>query len=129
MVCDLVRKALPGREIAFLKMKDIVERSVWRDTYLLDLMHDQFLVSDSYFWYFLASRGGSISQYKAKAPGNSLFDVAVSFEHNFHICPLPESPSKYNDLLFFRKMHVGDLMTNKNFHKLVQTSLGIVRPS
>ncbi len=118
-VPELVRKSVGEREIKWMKTRDLMDNSIYRDHYLLDLLDGNFLTCDSYFHFWFLSRGGMVNSIPEWDKKETLFDLDISFHHKLHVRPLPEVKSQFGELLFFSKMFKGDFVTSPKFHNEV----------
>lgn len=119
-----IHQALPGKKVRFLKAEDFMEKSEMKNTYVLDLARDHFFVSDNYLHYFVLSRGGTMSNIPSQAPKESIFDIALSFNHSLHISPLPKVDNLFTELLFYKKQSgAKDLIMDQQFQQIVREGL------
>ncbi len=89
-VYDIIKNALPNRKINFLKTHEFNAKTHFSDLYFFDAGLDNFLVTDKYIHYYVASKGGSVNHIPLEKPKDSVFDLALSFHHNLHVTPFPE---------------------------------------
>ncbi len=117
---DLIRKFTGNHEITWIRLKDLMEKTMLKDTYLLDLIHDFTLTSDSFLHYFFLNKGGMVNSLPVVSKHKSLFDIDLSFHHKLQVNPLPEVSSGFVDLLFFAKMNRGEFWNLPKFHAEVR---------
>ncbi len=121
---ELIRKAVGNREIHWIKMRDLMEKTVLRDHYLVDLKEGNLLTCDSYLHFWFLSRGGMINTLPEWDKKETLFDLDLSFGQKLHVRPLPEVTSQFAELLFLSKTVKGDLLNFPNFHREVKQIIG-----
>lgn len=121
-VPELVRKLVGDREISWIRMRDLLEKPVLRDHYLIDLMHDQALICDSYFHFWFLSRGGMVNSLPQwQKQDESLFDLDLSFNQKLTVTPLPSVKADIAELVFFYKTNKGtDIWSSPRFHQEVR---------
>lgn len=119
-VIDLVVKTLPGRSFTFLKSPDFNDKSDFKDCYFLDLTVNRMIIGDSYLHYSIASKGGTVSSLKSTPPEDSLFDLALSFNHNLHVVPLPKVDSIFPELLYTKKQLKSEPLYDTSFFKMLE---------
>lgn len=118
---ELIRKYTGNREIKWLRMRDLMEKTALNDVYLLDLLHGFTLTCDSYLHFFFLNKGGMVNILPVTPKKESLFEIDLSFGQKLHVNHLPEtSKNGFVDLLFFSKMTKGDLSMNPKFHAEVR---------
>lgn len=117
---DLIRKYAGNRKIKWVKQNEIMSKSVLRDFYLLDLKHDHSLVFDSFLHFWVLSRGGMVNSLPAYSPGESLFEIDLSFRQRLTIKPMPKVESKFIDLILSSRGTKNDLWTDPNFQECVR---------
>jgi hypothetical protein len=120
---ELIRKAVGNREIHWLRMKDIFEKTVLKDTILIDLLDGYALTCDSYLQYWWLSRGGAVNLVPIQKKEETLFDIDISFNHKLHVRPLTSRTSNFADLMFFSKSTRNELFTYPLFHGEVKKIL------
>ena len=97
-------ETIGSRKLNFIMTKDLMEKSVFNGTHLIDLAYDNFTVSDNYIHYHVASRGGIVDSFLDKAPEDSIFKLNLSLNHEVHITPFPKNvQSIFTELLFMKK--------------------------
>lgn len=117
---DLIRKCAGGRKIKWVKQNELMAKSVLRDFYLLDLKHDQGLVFDSYLHFWVLSRGGMVNSLPVYTPGESLFEIDLSFRQRLLINPMPKVKSRFIDLILCSRGLKNDLWADPNFQECVR---------
>lgn len=117
---ELVRKYAGAHKIKWLKVNEMMTKSIFRDCFFLDLRHDQALTSDSYLNYFFLSRGGMVNSLPAWAPRETLFNLDISFQQRLSVSPFPKVTSSYIDLIFTARMSRGELWSDSNFQQTVR---------
>jgi hypothetical protein len=127
-VPEIVRKIVGNREIKWLRMRDLMEKTVLRDHYLLDLMHNQSFVCDSFLHYWFISRGGMVSSLPQSKKEKNLFDIDVSFGQKLQVRPLPDKERKMTDLIFFSRLNKGEMLNNPIFHQEVKEIVNFSYP-
>jgi hypothetical protein len=119
-VPDFIRSAVGNREIKWLKLRDLMSKTVLRDHYLLDLMDGRLLTCDSYLHFWFLNRGGMVSSLPEWDKKPSLFDLDLSFGQKLHVKPLPEVTCQIAELIFVSKTTKDELSTNPIFHDEVR---------
>jgi hypothetical protein len=125
-VMDLIKDILPHRKIKILRSEDFFGISDFRNTYIYDLVLDNFIVSDNYLHYFVQSRGGTVNNdCLKKAPTDTIFNLDLSFHHQLHVTPLPTGKNIFMDILMYKKQNpmVKDLTYEPTFQNLLRDSL------
>lgn len=120
MIPEIVRKILGNREFKWIRLRDLMEKTVLRDHYLIDLLHSQSLICDSYLHYWFLSRGGMINSLPQWKKEETLFEIDLSFNQKLNVKPLPDVKSQFADLLFFYKTHKGEMWNSPPFHQEVR---------
>ena len=116
-----MKDALSGREFTFLNSEQFFDKTDFKNTYVLDLSPDKYHVSDSYLHYYALSRGATVNHIDTKTPEDSFFDIALSFNHELHIAPLPKIENAFADLLFYAKSTANkDYLFDPSFQDLVR---------
>jgi hypothetical protein len=101
---EKIKDTLGNRKLNFLTSKELVEKTIYNNYYLIDLAYDNFSVSDNSVHYLVASRGGTVEAFQDKAPTDSVFKLSLSLYHEVHISPFPQNTdSIFMDLLFAMK--------------------------
>lgn len=119
---NLVRDQLNGRSIKIVKSDDFFKTNDLRGTHFIDLAYDNFLVSDNYVHHFALSLGASMDDHLEMPPDNSIFSLALSFQHDLHISPLPKNanPELFSELVFkFKQNRAG--MTSKTTQQYLRS--------
>lgn len=120
-IIEMIKKLLPNNKINFLLSKDVMERSVWKDVYCYDLMKDNLILTDNSLNHHMARRGGTIASFSSTSGKNNIFEVDLSFDHKIEYYPLPNVPSKFTDMIFYRKKSAGrNPLTDPAFHALLR---------
>lgn len=120
-IISMIKDMLPGRKLNFIMMRDIMERHQWRDIYCLNVISDKLLLTDSFLDHFISQRGGSVSTWSQHNQKNTVFDLDLSLNHKIEYFPLPEVPSLFADLIFYKKKTAGkDYMTDPVLHDLLR---------
>lgn len=118
---DILQTEASGRKITFITAKEVMERANWKGIYFLDLMTEDFILSDSYLRHFVASRGGSVAAFSTKSNPNTQFELSLSLNHKLQVFPLPEVESLYVDMVFYQKRsHASDYTLDPAFHALIR---------
>ncbi len=118
---EMIRKAAGNREITWLRMRDLMDKTILKDAYLLDLIHDNTLTCDSFLHYLFLSKGGMVNALPATTGKKNLFEIDLSFHHVLEVNPLPPvAKNAFVDLLFFTKLNKGELWSHPKFHAEVQ---------
>ncbi|HXH30720.1 MAG TPA: hypothetical protein VNJ01_07890 [Bacteriovoracaceae bacterium] len=121
---DVIKDVLPGRKFKFINNEDFFEIGHFGSTYFFDLADDLSIVADNYLHFHVASRGGAVNLFSTEVPKDSYFDLALSFNHQLHVCPLPTVGSIFMELLLYSKRSsVKDLTLDNIFHTLVREQL------
>lgn len=128
-VPEIVRELAGNREIKWLRMRDLMEKTVLRDHYLIDLMHDQSFICDSYFHYWFLSHGGKINSLPVTKKEETLFDLDLSFNQKLHIKPLPKMERHFSELMFFSRFNKGEMWSSPRFHEEVKKIVTFTYPS
>lgn len=102
---NLIKDTLPGRTLNFLTSTELLERTSFKDTYHYDLIDDNELFADKGLWHFIANRGGTVHGFEDAPAPNSVFDLELGFTHTLHVCPLPEVPNRFGELVFHFKLN------------------------
>lgn len=119
---ELIRKCVGERPVSFVKLSPYLERSVMKDSYLIDLAIDEALTCDSFFTYWYLGRGGMVDQYPVyKHSDKALFELDVSFGQKLQVFPFPKIASQFPELLFFQKLNKGELLNFVAFHRKVKS--------
>lgn len=127
-VPEIIRKCVGNREIKWLRMRDLMEKTVLRDHYLLDLMHNQSFVCDSYLHHWFLSRGGMINSLPYSEGEKNLFEIDLSFGQKLHVKPLPQVERKLVDLIFFARLAKVEVAQNPRFHEEVRNIIKFSYP-
>ncbi|MES2527111.1 MAG: hypothetical protein V4598_08480 [Bdellovibrionota bacterium] len=117
---EIVRKVLGNREFKWLRLRELMEKTVLRDHYLIDLIHTPTLICDSYLHHWFLSRGGminSLAQWKKE--DDSIFEIDLSFNQKLNVKPLPDVKREISELVFFYKTHKGEMWNSPPFHQEV----------
>lgn len=122
-VPGLIRKAAGNREIKWLLMRELMDKTVLRDSYLLDLKDGQTITNDSYLHFWFLSRGGMIHDYPVWDGKQSLLDIDVSLNQKFQVGNLPKVPANLAELIFFAKTTKGDIYQFPKFHEEVRRAI------
>ncbi len=118
---EIVRKVLGNREFKWLRLRELMEKTVLRDHYLIDLIHSQSLISDSYLHHWFLSRGGMINSLQQwKKEDESLFEIDLSFNQKLNVKPLPDVKREISELVFYYKTHKGEMWNSPPFHQEVR---------
>lgn len=120
---ELIRKTIGNRKFRWIKTRDLLERTIYSDDYLLDLMEGSTLTCDSYLHYWFLSRGGMVSSVSNWDGKEKPFDLDLSFHHKLHVEPLPEIKSNIIELVFLSKMAKGDVIYHPLFHTEVMKAI------
>lgn len=101
-----IKELLPQNNIQFIKIDHFLKSNDLRGCHLIDLACDRFLFSDNYVHHFACERGATIEGMQETPPTNSVFDLALSFNHKLHVSPLPikTDDSIFQELVFQFKM-------------------------
>ncbi len=116
---EIVRKVIGNREFKWIRLRDLMEKSVLRDHYLIDLINTPSLICDSYFHYWFLSRGGMINSLPQWKKEETLFEIDLSFNQKLNVKPLPDVKRQVTDLIFFYKTHKGEMWNSPPFHQEV----------
>lgn len=119
LIPELVRKVLGNREFKWIRLRELMEKTVLRDHYLIDLMHSQSLICDSYLHYWFLSRGGMINSLPQWKKEETLFEIDLSFNQKLSVKPLPDVKRQASELVFFYKTHKGEMWNSPPFHQEV----------
>lgn len=116
--------ALKGKKYKILNSEHFFQKTDFKNTYLLDLAHDNFLVSDNYLHYYVISKGGTVSGISQTPPKDSIYNLALSLHHELHVTPLPKNKNIFIDLLFYKKRNPNsELLYDPIFQSLVRDVL------
>lgn len=116
-----LKDMLPGKQIQFLNSKQFFDKTDFSNTYVFDLASDQFVVSDNYLHYYCVSRGATVNLLNSKVPKDSIFNLALSFNHELHVSPLPEVTSVFSELVLYSKSAATkDYLHDPNFHAVLR---------
>lgn len=119
-VPELIREKLGNRKVQWLKLRDLLDMSVYQNSYLIDLIDGNSLTSDSYFQYWFLSRGGMAQAVPVDEKKDSIFEIDLSFHHKIQVRPLPEVTPQIAELIFFAKMFKGEFATSPKFQEEVR---------
>ena len=120
-IMEMIKGAIGNRNLRLLVTREMMERSNWNETYCLDLMDNNFVVSDSYLNHFIASRGGTTSAFSSQSNPEAFFEFDLSLNHKLQIGPLPDVESIYTEMIFYQKRStVSDYIMDPSFHDLVR---------
>jgi hypothetical protein len=114
-----IRKLAGKREVHWIKMRDLLEKSVLRNDYFIDLMDGKIMTCDSFLPYWFMSRGGMVHNVPVWDGKESLFDIDLSFYHKLHVNPLPDVKSNISEVLFFTKTTKSDYLMSARFQEVV----------
>lgn len=124
-VPELIRKIVGNREIKWLLMRELMDKTVLRDSYLIDLMDGDLITCDSYLHFWFLARGGSIHQYKVWNKKPSLLEIDVNLNQKLEIRKLPDLKANIADLIFYSKIHKGDIHMTQSFHEEVRKAISV----
>jgi hypothetical protein len=120
---ELIRKAAGQRKTQWVRLKDFMDQSSFKDHVLLDLMEGKLLTCDSYLHYKFLQRGGTVWGLPVWQQQPSLFDLDISFNQKLQVHSLPDVPDRFAEILFFAKTTKMDLVTYPFFQTEVMKAL------
>jgi hypothetical protein len=121
-----IKDTLPGRKLKILTGDHFFENTNFKDTFIFDLAHDKFMVSDNYLHYYVQSRGASVNNNSlTSAPKDSMFSLDLSIHHELHVTPLPKEHNIFADLILFKKTNPSskNILYNSIFQNLLRDGL------
>lgn len=101
----LIKELAVNRKITFLKSSELLGRSNFQGTELVNVFDGTLLLCDSFLDHFVAARGGLVSSFTSTKGAEPLFELDLSFYHRLRLTPLPESPSIFNEIFFYKKLN------------------------
>lgn len=120
-IIEMIKALIPNNKINFLLSKDVMEKSVWKGVYCLDIMNDNLIITDNYLNHHMARRGGTISSFSAQSTPEKVFKLDLSFNHAIEYYPLPNVSSKFSEMVFYKKQNPGkNPLTDPSFHALLK---------
>lgn len=120
---NIVKDQLVKNQLTIIKSDDFFKRSDLRGIHFIDLAYDHFLISDNYVHHFALSVGATMDDHLDRPPKESIFSLALSFQHDLHISPLPElgqNSELFSNLLFRFKQNKG-FITSKETQSYLRT--------
>lgn len=122
---EVIRKSAGNREVSFLRLHELMERSTFSGSLLIDLMVDTAFSCDSYLHFFYLGRGGVIAEYPVADESPALAAFDVSFNQRLSVHSLPAADSCFSELIFYQKLHRGDICSHPGFHALLRKILNV----
>lgn len=86
----------------FITTPQIFSAGMLKDTYVINLSTDRYVLSDSFTDYTLAAKGATIHEWSTPSQDEPLMKIPVSLFHHMEINKV-SGPSVFNDLVFIRK--------------------------
>ncbi|MFL5783359.1 MAG: hypothetical protein ACJ76H_02040 [Bacteriovoracaceae bacterium] len=120
---EMVRKAAGKREIQWVRLRDFMDQSSFKDHVLLDLLEGQKLTCDSFLHYKFLQRGGTVMGLPVWQQQQSLFELDICFNQKLQVHSLPDVADRFAEILFFAKSTKMDLVTYPFFHSEVVKAL------
>lgn len=120
---EVIRKVLGNREIHWLRMKDLMDKTVLQNHHLVDLMDNQSFTCDSFLHFWFISRGGTVNSLPVTKKEETLFDIDLSFGQRLHVKKLPTHEKKIGELIFFSRLNRGNLLESSRFHEEVRNAV------
>lgn len=118
---ELIKSFFPQKKLQFLNLREILDRTSWRNIYTIDLLEDSLVISDNFLNHFIAARGGCVSSFSETPDENMFFELDLSLHHKIQFSPLPEVKNIFAELIFYKKqMQAKDPITDPNFHLLIK---------
>lgn len=95
----------------FMTTSQIFTSGMMKDSYVINLQSDRYLIADSFTDYVLASKGATIHEWDSPSVKETALNHPVSLFHHMEI-DFIQRESVFNDLVFIRKRS----MASDNFY-------------
>lgn len=125
-VMKCLSEILPDKDFKLLTTSNFFEIGNFKNTYVIDLAQDNFLVADNFLHYYVQARGGTVEASSLTSPPrDSFFSFDLSLYHELHITPLNQEKNVFMELLMYKKQnpHVKEYLYEPTFHNLLRELL------